>query len=193
MKISLQSGLTSLTRCIAITGMAPLPMLLNTQASRIREAGGVHFSQITTTTVTSTSISHGGGGPAQRRIRSTTTTAMARSQMSHTPQGLLIHRAVSAPRGQITTTTVFLISTSQTGLSAMVPPMSYTVITGMARSPIPLNQRVLRIPVIPSEPLGEITIRTDISICMSSTSGSPMCFIATTAMALSQMSPRQPA
>ena len=85
---------------------------------------------------------------------------MAPSPMSHTPQVLPIRRAVSAPRGRITTTTVILTSTSQTGLSAMVPPMSYTVITGMARSRIPLKVRGSRIPVIPSERRGAITIRT---------------------------------
>ena len=37
-----------------------------------------------------------------------------------------------------------------------------------------------------------ITIRTDISTCMSSTLGNPMCFTAITAMAPSPMSPRRP-
>ena len=50
-----------------------------------------------------------------------------------------------------------------------------------------------RIPVIPSERLGGITIKMDISICTSSTLGNPMSCIAITVMARSPMSRQQPA
>ena len=130
-------------------------------------------------------------GRVQQRTRSITTTVMVRSPMSHTPQGSPTRKAVSVPRGRIMTMTVIWTSTSQMVLSVMVPPMSYTTITAMVRSLIPLKVQGSRIPVIPLERLGGITIKTGILICMSSTSGNPMCCIAITVMAHSPMSRQQ--
>ena len=107
--------------------------------------------------------------------------------------GLLIHRAVSAPAWADYDNDGFLDLYIADGVIGDGAANVLYRNNGMARSQIPLNQQASRILVIPSERLGGITIRTDISICMSSTLGSLMSSIATMAMARSQMSPRQPA
>ena len=162
------------------------------QALLIQEAVGVHFSPIMITMAMWISISHVGVGRARQKIRCIITTAMAPSPMLHTLLVSQTHRVVSVRRGRITTTMATSTSILLTVLSVMVLRMSYIAIMAMAPSRIPQLLQVSQILGTRSAPLGGITIRMDISTCMSSTMDNPMCFTAITAMAPSPMSPRRP-